>query len=420
MSRDPRRPTFRARIALLVVSVAAASCPSRAAADPLPTFTATPIDAPVRAPSHEPNLCPLPDGRIAMTWLEGRKPSGLSLRAAFFDGERWSAPSTIAEGDSFFANWADFPSLVALPDGGLVAHWLWKSGSGTYAYDVRLARSDDGGKTWAAPITPHRDGTSTEHGFVSLVPDTTGVLVVWLDGRNAATHSDSMTTPDMTLRAARLLSDGRLEQEALLDGRTCDCCQTAAVRTARGVLVAYRDRSAGEVRDIYLSRRDGGRWTDPVRLHADEWQIDGCPVNGPALDAVGDRVAVAWYTAAGGSGVVQVAHSTDGGASFGRAIRVDDGDPLGRVHVNMGSDGRALVVWMESHGEKARIRARTVAADGTAGAATTLAETSASRASGFPRIARTPRATLLAWTDAGGSRRVRVARLKEPGRPAAR
>jgi hypothetical protein len=37
--------------------------------------------------------------------------------------------------------------MVALPDGSLAAHWLVKSGSGTYAYDVNISRSFDGGKT---------------------------------------------------------------------------------------------------------------------------------------------------------------------------------------------------------------------------------------------------------------------------------
>jgi hypothetical protein len=47
---------------------------------------------------------------------EGR----FSLRFALKKGDGWSAPRVIAEGANWFVNWADFPSMVALP----TARWL--------------------------------------------------------------------------------------------------------------------------------------------------------------------------------------------------------------------------------------------------------------------------------------------------------
>ncbi len=75
------------------------------------------------------------------------------------------------------------PSLAALSDGTLVAHWLQKAGGGSYDYDVRLSRSTDQGLTWSPSVRPHR-ATPGEHGFVSLLPRPGGRLdVIWLDGR---------------------------------------------------------------------------------------------------------------------------------------------------------------------------------------------------------------------------------------------
>lgn len=79
----------------------------------------------------------------------------------------------------------------------------------------------------------------------------------------------------------------------------CDCRQAALVRTARGLVAAYRDRSPREVRDVSVVRRDGGRWTRPVSSGNEGWEIHACPVNGPSLSADGDREALAWYTMAG-------------------------------------------------------------------------------------------------------------------------
>ena len=403
----------RAALPLAVATLVLVGAGPSSARTSRAALASTPIASPAQGSSHEPNLSALPDGRVAMSWLESRGTSRLALRCAIFDGTRWSVPTTIAQGDSFFANWADFPSIRALGGNRLAAHWLWKSGAGTYAYDVRVSHSQDGGQTWSAPMTPHRDGTATEHGFVSLVPSEQGVMAIWLDGRNSAGHTDGhgSTTPDMTLRAAVLTRDGGIEQEALLDGRTCDCCQTAAVRTARGVVVAYRDRSADEVRDVYVTRLEDGRWSTPARLHPDDWHIAGCPVNGPALDASGSKVVVAWYSGADSAGAVRVAFSTDGGATFAAPVRVDGGNPLGRVHVVLQADGRALVTWLETQGKSTLIRGRQVSSSGSAGDPVTLAQTSSARASGFPRLARSSRMTLLAWTEAGSPSRIRVARL---------
>ena len=356
-----------------------------------------------------------------MSWLEPSGDAGMALRCATYDGRRWSKPATIAAGDSFFVNWADFPSILPLGGNRLAAHWLWRNGAGTYAYDVRISQSEDGGHTWGPSVTPHRDGTHAEHGFVSLVADTGRVLAIWLDGRKMADHEEGSPgpMPDMSLRAAAVLSDNRLREEVEIDDRTCDCCQTAAVTTSRGVLVAYRDRSPDEVRDIVLARLEQGRWSAPYPLHPDGWRIAGCPVNGPALAAQGDHVAVVWFTEAADTPRVQVAFSDDGGTTFNPPMRVDDGAPLGRVHLTLLDDGAALVVWLEAQDKGALVRARRVSVSGRADAAFTVAPTAAARSSGFPRVTRSKDLIVFAWTESGKPSRVRTATLalRERSRP---
>ncbi len=361
--------------------------------------------------SAEPNLALAPGGAAVLTWLEPIAERRHALRIAVRTAGRWSEPRTIVESDSFFVNWADFPSLVALGDGSWIAHWLARIPGGVYAYHVRLAVSRDRGASWSRPITAHRDRSPQEHGFVAMAPwDDSTAALVWLDGREMKLAGPADEGEgDMTLRFATVNSRGRLGAEELLDVRTCECCQTALARTAGGLVAAYRDRSPEEIRDIAVVRRVGGAWTGPVRVADDNWHYPGCPVNGPALSASGDTVAIAWFTAARNEPRVFAAFSVDGGATWGAAVRVDGGHPVGRVDVELLSDGGALVTWLEAGRAEALVRARRVQSNGRAARPWRVAESSDARSSGFPRTLRVGDEILFAWTSAHG---IRVAGLK--------
>ncbi len=371
--------------------------------------------------SGEPNVFATPDGRVMLTWLQETGPQRHALRLAIRDGGTWSAPVTVYESDRFFANWADFPSATEQADGTWVVHWLEKTAANTYAYHVKLSMSRDRGETWSDPIVPHRDDSPKEHGFVSMVPwGENRTALVWLDGRNmtSADHADErgdMDTGEMSLRATTVGSDGTLSDDVLLDPRTCECCQTALAPTPTGLIAAYRDRSDAEIRNISVVRLVDGTWSEPAAVHDDGWYYPGCPVNGPQLATAGDTVTVAWFTAPEQRPMVNVAFSVDGGQSFGGPTRVDEGDPLGRVDVELLPDGNALVVWLERLDADAAIRARVVGRDGGLGSAFTVSLTSESRGSGFPRMARVGNEVVIAWTLLGPDGGVRVATARADG-----
>jgi hypothetical protein len=368
------------------------------------------IPSPAGPGSGQPNLVAAPDGRMYLSWLERRGNAEVALRFASRLGGGWSAPRTIAAGSNWFVNWADFPSLAVLPDGSLAAHWLAKNGDGAYAYDVQLSQSFDGGASWSAPRVPHRDGTGTEHGFVSLFPAGDRMLgAAWLDGRETAAgagHGEHGGGA-MTLRYAAIGRDGSLRGEAVLDARTCDCCQTAAATTAEGPVVVFRDRSPEEVRDIAIVRLRGGAWSKPRPVAVDGWKIHGCPVNGPSIAAEGRRVAVAWFTLANERPRVKLAFSGDAGATFGPAVVVDDGQPLGRVDTLLLDDGSALVSWVAQAGEANTLKVRRVRGDGSLAPAVTVGPAADVRANAFPQMARAGDTVMIAWTG----ERVRTAAL---------
>jgi len=397
----------------MALAIAAAAITATAKAVALQTNLAIspqPLTTPAAHNSAQPQLSVSTRG-VLLSWIE-RSGDLASLKFSERTASGWTAPKTIASGRDWFVNWADVPSVLRLPSGALVAHWLQKSAASTYAYDVRLSSSIDDGKTWSPSFLPHHDGTPTEHGFASLFPMGDGFGLVWLDGRDmkGGEHSDHGGGA-MSVRFARFDKSFKQLEESLVDAKVCECCPTTAAVTADGIITAYRNRSDDEIRDNYVARFVNGKWTTPRAVFNDNWKIAACPVNGPALAASGTSVAMSWFTVKGDQGQAYVAFSQDAGQTFAAPIRVDDGGTLGRVDLEMLPDGSALATWIEFADQRAQFRVRRIERNGTRSAPVTISGIAGSRASGYPRAAIANGEVVFAWTEAtdGGGLQVRTA-----------
>jgi len=381
------------------------------------------IPVPSAAGSAEPNLAKGPDGTIVLSWLEpaGENTHGEKIRLRFstLEPSGWNAARTVAEGTDWFVNWADFPSVVPVTESFWAAHWLVKKPGGSYAYDVAVALSNDTGASWSEPITPHKDNTATEHGFVSLYPATDGVGLVWLDGRNMASataghaHGAEADAGGMTLRSAVMTAQGEITQETEMDSLVCDCCQTSVAVARQGPVAVYRNRTEAEIRDIYLARSIDEQWQTSQAVHADNWEIAGCPVNGPAIAAAGDKVVVAWFTMPDDIPRVRFAQSDDGGESFGPALEVAEHSPSGRVDVVLLDNGNAVISWLdETTDGKGVMQIRIIYSNGIAGPAQAIAGMELSRPAGFPQLVADGDSLIAAWTDTlGNASTVRSVRI---------
>jgi hypothetical protein len=391
------------KTAFFLLMLSTAACSAAGTAD------AAAWALPVSTPAAQPSLSLSPDGGLNLSWIE-RTTAGHRLRFSRYRNGRWSAPATVAAGNDWFVNWADFPSTTQLPDGTLWAHNLVKRGAGTYAYDLVLYRSTDNGRSWSNPQTVHDDGTETEHGFASLWPWSASELAVaWLDGRATAGdsgHDDSHHQPGaddakaMTLRAAVFDADGKRVREWPLDARTCDCCQTDAALTSKGPVLIYRDRSPDEIRDVYSIRFQGGQWRKPQPVAEDGWRMPACPVNGPAIAAVDDSVWAAWYTAPEETPSLRIAFSDNAGTSFTHTRSFRSGASMqGRVDLAANADG-AWMVWMEEGTSQSLWLARLDRQLQTVGPPVLVATLQGrGRATGFARMQAVGRTVYVVWTD---------------------
>ena len=369
-----------------------------------------PLPLPIDGHDAQPSIVADRKGYI-LTW-QRKNQAGNSLHYAELDQHgrlrRDGLVATSTPASPWFINWADFPALSVLDNGDWVAWWLQKRSADIYAYDIHLTRSTDRGRHWQTSLLPHRDGTASEHGFVSLLPaGKDRVLAIWLDGRNtAASAGDGHAHGDhhgaMTLRSAVIDRRGRLNEESEIDARTCDCCNTDAARIGNESLIVYRDRSEDEIRDIAFSRRQrSGDWTSPAIVHNDQWKISGCPVNGPALAAHNGRALAAWTTMHDDTLSVRAAiGDRDGFAAA--MIELEHGEKtLGHVDVTTWQDDQFLLTWVgaDQHAQTNAILLALVDANGQLLSRHTITTLPAGSNPGMPRIARSDNSAIVVWTS---------------------
>ena len=143
-------------------------------------------------------------------------------------------------------------------------------------------------------------------------------------------------------------------RETRVATNVCFCCKTAIVMNGADVFVAWRHLFDGGFRDIAVAHSSDGGLTfgQPVRASADNWKIDACPDDGPAMaiDGVG-ILHIVWPTLIheGNRDRMAIFHasSVDEGMMFSPRERVDDGRGVGASHprIAAGRDGNVAIVW---------------------------------------------------------------------------
>lgn len=374
-------------------------------------LTLSPLDLSAIGAAAQPNVAAdAVRGGFVLSWQQKSSDGCAALFTATLGKSGELGPRhRVASGCDWFINWADFPSLMVAQNGDWVTFWLQKSADSTYAYDIRLVRSADQGRSWSKPLKPHRDGTSTEHGFVSMMAlDDDRVLLAWLDGRFTQTdqsgHSGhdhaSHGEGDMTLRSAVVTRDRRISEEIELDARVCSCCLTDLARSNGVETLVYRNRSVAEIRDIYQIERRNGRWGKPAGVHADRWHTAACPVNGPAIAKTHRHTLVVWPTQRDTQSLLKAQF----GSAATKPLLLEQGELLqGRPDTAAFANGQFLVTWLgvDDAGQIA-LKLLQLGANATVVPPPTVVATLApGRTSGMPKLASQADQAVLVWTELG-------------------
>lgn len=312
----------------------------------------------------------------------------------------------------------EFPPRVGFGAAGangqreIVVAWNAKD-QGT---EVKIARSRDGGRTFAAPEALQAPGAAGDRGWHSMAVDEHGVAhVVWLDHRRLAAaktggghqgeHDGVAMAQLSSLYYAAAAAGTRGAERAVAPG-VCYCCKTAIVAAPGRIVTAWRHVFAGNMRDIaFTESRDGGKTFRPIaRVSEDGWSINGCPDDGPALAVGGDaRVHAVWPTVVQGpetSGAIFYA-ALGAGGSFSARQRIPTlGSPKpSHPQLVVDAAGTIVVGWDEviDGVRTAAYVTATAAPDGTLrfGRPAVLAGPGPSA---YPVMVATDRGVLAAWT----------------------
>jgi len=293
------------------------------------------------------------------------------------------------------------PDLAVSPSNELAAIYRWWRHS-PRAKQLRLARSDDGGKTWSRPEQPIDtsgqafDPNAAWGGGKTLV-------VVWADERRGGKVFDvyARRSPDggMTWGPEQLLSDfpEKLPSDAFARPRIIGDGQDRYWVVWMGI---KNGRSS-----LYMNRSvDGGRkWTNPVALTGESQSVLG-----RNLHRAGERMLLVWQDVRTGRDRLYAVTSSDGGVTWTPPARVDhlpDSSevPVTSPSVLLNADGEALVAWQDArNGREDIFLARSTDAGRTWGPEDQRmdADEPGTALSRFPSLARAKDGRVaLAWDD---------------------
>ncbi|MBT9492235.1 MAG: exo-alpha-sialidase [Paucibacter sp.] len=304
-----------------------------------------------------------PSGEL---WISGLNPQGrLFVQSSPDAGASWSAPTLLNIGDDrVSADGENRPKLAFGPDGLLVISYT-KPLSKPYTGDIRLLRSTDGGKSFAAPVTVHANRQLITHRFESIAFDAKGVLhTVWIDKRDLE-NSKARGQP---YRGAALYRNESRDGGASfgpdlkLADHSCECCRIALSPTPEGGMAAmWRHVFEPNQRDHAFARLEGDA---PAlqRATLDRWAVDGCPHHGPGLvQADGGAYHAVWFGLRGMESAVRYGRLDAEGRPEGEARALPD---AGAEHADLMAAGQQLaIVWRSFDGKTNRLRAW-VSADG--------------------------------------------------------
>jgi hypothetical protein len=223
------------------------------------------------------------DGTLYASWLDGRTGKSTVFMTRSTDGgQTWSPNLRVSNGE---ACPCCRTTMASAPDGTL--YLAWRRVFPGNVRDIVVARSTDHGASWQEPVRAHADDwvfDGCPHAGPSLQVDDAGhVHIAWWTGKQGAAG----------VWYARS-DDGARTFAAPVPLGVAEFSKPAHVQLALGgqdrLIAAWDDGTLATPRIVVRTSKDGGtNWSAPATL-SDSGKSAGFPV----VAAHGERMAVAW------------------------------------------------------------------------------------------------------------------------------
>jgi len=333
-------------------------------------------------------------------WLASKETTAdgdyLMLQTSNDQGRNWSAP-TPASHEHIVASGDERPRIAFGPKGQIYISYS-RPLAKPYTSELRFIHSEDGGRHFSPAVTVHKNSDVITHGFGSMAVDGAGdIYITWIDKRDQQAARAAGGTYAGAAQYYAVSRDGGIsfQGDYKIADNSCECCRSALALNAGGQpMLLWRHIFEPNIRDhALLALTPDGKLQAPQRASFDNWSIDACPHQGPALAYGPDgRRHQTWFTGADDNGGLYYAAQNRDGA-LGVPMRLG-GDQASHADVAVQGTHVALV-WKEFDGKITTIKGSNSYDGGDTWQAATLAETEGG--SDQPRLVSTPHGILLVW-----------------------
>lgn len=338
----------------------------------------------------------------------------LALQSSDDGGATWSAPKRIQDKpEPISSEGENRPKLARGAKGELYISYtspLAKPHTG----EIRFVRSLDGGKTFTVPVTVHANRDVITHRFDAMIVDPQGrIFIAWIDKRDleAARARKQDYAGAAVYYAVSDDHGATFRGDFKLADHSCECCRIAlALEPGGKVLAMWRHVFAPNARDHAMAQlTPAGVAAAPQRVTFDDWRIDACPHQGPALAFGPDGVRhQAWFNVKGEEGGVFYASAAPG-AALATPVRLGSEQA---DHAAIAVDGKTVVLaWRQFDGKATAILGKVSLDGGRTWRERELARTA--QASDHPQLLKGRTGIVLVWRTQGEGVRVVPVKDKE-------
>ena len=313
-------------------------------------------------------------------------------------GLSFSAPVKVNHREQEISAWAENPPVIEVDKTGRihVIYFADETQKSTTFYSV----SDDGGRTFSAPVLVSDEAENAKHYMDKMLVDAQGkVYLFWHDTRHG-NHQHGLGSGVLSLYYTTLDKNDKTFVNRKLKDSVCSCCRTATDLAPDGkpVVLARMVFEQG-VRDhalFKMMRED--QWSEPRRIAEDQWQVDACPEHGPALsiDRQG-RSHLSWFTLGAKRKGIYYANTDDYGNTLSKPLALGNKQKLPSHPDVLALGERVVLAWKEFDGSDSTIVVKQSNDRGENWSADSLVLSAPGKV-GYPDLIASDNAIFLSWS----------------------